>query len=297
MRWRFSTIELCSSPTSSNCLFPRRFRVGLRLDDDVCRSASCGGCDGCCGCSKVTVDCCGDCGDGCDSCGRASVDCCSGCADGCGACGGLMVDRCDDGCGCCGRVSVDCCGDGCGGCNTATVDCCSGCADGCGGCGGVMVDCCGDGCGGCGGVMVDCCADGCGGCGRASFDCCGVGCGGCNTVTVDCCGEGCDERCDDSDGCGAVFMGTVELDSVPTMVKLISSFAAIIFFRLFKPYVEGCLRGSPPRLSTLKTMALFLMAWYGTVEPGLPHAWPNSENITEMITSEIRSKHPVYDKI
>ena len=249
MRWRFSTVESCSSPTSSNCLFPRRFRVGLRLDDDVCRSASCGGCDGCCGCGNVTVDCCGDCGDGCDSCGRASVDCCSGCADGCGGCGGLMVDRCDDGCGCCGRVSVDCCGDGCGGCNTATVDCCSGCAEGCGGCGGVMVDCCGDGCGGCGGASVDCC------------------------------GEGCDERCDDSDGCGAVFMGTVELNSVPTMVKLISSFAAIIFFRLFKPYVEGCLRGSPPRLSTLKTMALFLMAWYGTVEPGLPHAWPNSENI------------------
>lgn len=133
MHWRFPTVELCSSPTSSNCLFPHQFCFGLRLDDDVCRSASCGGCDDCCGCGKVTIDCCGDCGDGCDSCGRASVDCCSGCADGCGGCSGLMVDRCEDGCGCgCGRVSVDCCGDGCGGCNTATVDCCSGCADGCG---------------------------------------------------------------------------------------------------------------------------------------------------------------------
>ena len=71
----------------------------------------------------------------------------------------------------------------------------------------------------------------------------------------------------------------------------------MIFFRLIKPYVEGCLKGSPPRLSTLTMMALFWIARYGTVKPILLHAWPNSENITEMITSEIRSKHPVYDKI
>ena len=166
--------------------------------------------------------------------------------------------------------SVNCCGDGCGPCDTVTVDCCSGCGDTCGDCSPVSVDCC----------RI------CGvGCGRVSVVCCGGCCGDCGSVTIDCCGGGCDERCDDSDGCGAVFMGTVELDSVPTMVKLISSLAAIIFFRLLKPYIEGCLRGSPPRLSTLTTMALFLIAWYGTVEPVLPHAWPNSENITEMITS------------
>lgn len=44
-------------------------------------------------------------------------------------------------------------------------------------------------------------------------------------------------------------------------------------------------------------MALYLITWYSTVEPVLPHAWPNSENITEMITSKIRSIQLIYDKI
>ena len=95
-------------------------------------------------------------------------------------------------------------------------------------------------------------------------------CGDCGSVIIG--------GCDDLDGCGVVFIGTVELDSVPTLVNLISSLAAILFLRLLKPYVEGCLRGSPSRLSSLTTMALFLKALYGTVEPVLAHAWPNRDN-------------------
>ena len=89
-----------------------------------------------------------------------------------------------------------------------TVDCHSGCLDGCCDCGLVTVDCCRI-------FGVDC--------GGASVVCCGGYCGDCEGMTVDCCGGGCDddECCDGSDGCSAVFMGTVKLGSVPTMVKLI----------------------------------------------------------------------------